>query len=301
MKPFIVQIFYLLLLNNVFGQSQSPNLLINGTEVFVKTIGKGSPIIVIHGGPGLNHTYLLPHLSSLAQKHQLIFYDQRACGQTSGDVDSTQMSLDLFVKDIDEIRKQLNLEKVTILAHSWGGLLGMRYASEYPQYIESLILVNTVSPLVKEYEEETNRIINKRYTKKDSTLRANILRSPEFKSGNLNAYSQIFRLSFKQSFYDTAYVNKMNLILSDDFVEKRKKIFLLAKDLNSYNFYPSLKSIKCPTLIIYGAYDAVPLALSQKIQKNIKGSKLVTIEKAGHFPFIEQQPEFTKIVNNFLR
>ena len=74
---------------------------INGTELFVKTMGKGEPILIVHGGPGLSHDYYLPHLDTLAQDHQLIFYDQRVSGASSMNVDSSNITLDAFIKDIE--------------------------------------------------------------------------------------------------------------------------------------------------------------------------------------------------------
>lgn len=182
---------YLFIILTVFitkislAQYKDTLLPINGTSIFIREIGKGSPIIIVHGGPGLNHSYFLPHLNSLAKKNRLIFYDQRACGNSSGMLDSTQMSLSLFVEDIEEIRKNLKLGKVAILAHSWGGLVAMNYASKYSQNISALILSNSVSPKFGEFEKETNQRLKLRVPVEDSILRSEILKSAEFKSGNL--------------------------------------------------------------------------------------------------------------------
>lgn len=283
------------------GQDVEQLLRINGTMLNVSVIGKGSPIIVIHGGPGLNYTYFLPQLKALAATHQLIFYDQRACGKSSGDLDSTQMTLDWFVKDVESIRKELGLGKVSILAHSWGGILGMLYAGTYPKNIKSLLLINTVSPKFGEFDETTNKVIRNRYSKEDSTLQAQILKSDAFRNGDLKTYSTLFKISFKYSFYRTSYVDSMNLILPVDFVQKRKKLFYMTKELSAYDFYPLLSNIKCPTLIVHGSYDAIPIDLSKKIQNSIKGSELKVIDEAGHFPFIEKRMEFTSIITSFLK
>jgi proline iminopeptidase len=291
-----------LILSNllVWAQDFEGLLPLNNTELFVKVIGKGSPIIIIHGGPGLNHTYFLPHLNDLSKKHKLIFYDQRACGRSSGKLDSTQLTMELLINDIESIRKHLHLEKVSILAHSWGGLLGMEYAFTFPDNIKSLILVNSVSPASGEFEAETNATINKRYSKQDSTTRARILRSNEFKAGDLPTIHSLFMLSFKQTFYNQQLTEKLNLVLPADFKAKREKLFFLSKDLSKYNYYAKLNGIKCPTLIIHGSYDGIPIDLPRKIQSNIPGARLHSIEQAGHFPFVEQPREFTKAINQFL-
>ena len=103
----------LLLLSGTIACAQSSEGLtdINGTKLFVSQEGKGVPLIVIHGGPGLNHRYFKPHLDPLAKKNKVIYYDQRACGQsTIPAVDS--ISMEFFVDDIEAIRKLTGVEKI---------------------------------------------------------------------------------------------------------------------------------------------------------------------------------------------
>lgn len=297
----ILVLISLLSLNVSNAQFQDTLLSVNGTKLYIKEVGKGSPIIVVHGGPGLNHSYFLPHLNSLAKKHRVIFYDQRACGNSSGDLDSTQMNLDLFVEDIEAIRESLNLGKISILAHSWGGLVAMKYAAKYSSNISFLILSNTVSPKFGEFENETNQRLKVRISKEDSLQRSKIIQSAEFKSGNLQSYTKLFKLSFKPSFYYSSSQSKMKLILPQDFLSKRKVLFYMSKELSGYDFYPDLKNINCKTLIIHGAYDGMPFELSQKIQGSIANSKLVVIKKAGHFPFIDKPRKFADLLNKFIK
>lgn len=283
------------------AQYKDTLLPINGTSLFIREIGNGSPIIVVHGGPGLNHSYFIPHLNSLATKYRLIFYDQRACGNSSGNIDSTQMSLNLFVEDIEEIRKSLKLGKIALLAHSWGGLVAMNYASKYSKNISAFILSNSVSPQFGEFEKETNERLKLRIPAEDSVLRSDILKSADFKSGDLQVYTNLFKLSFKPSFYYSSSLKKMQLILPDDFLTKRKALFFMTKELSAYDFYDNLKTISCPVLVIHGGYDGMPLELSQKIHKHIDRSRLIIIKNAGHFPFIDQPKKYSAIVGAFLK
>lgn len=283
------------------AQYKDTLLNVNGTTLYVKEMGKGSPIIVVHGGPGLNHSYFFPHINALAKKHRLIFYDQRACGNSSGNLDSTQMTLQLFVEDIEAIRSSLNLGRITILAHSWGGLVAMNYASKYSHNISSLILSNSVSPKFGEFEKETNQRLKVRIPQEDSILRTEILKSAEFKSGNLEAYTRLFKLSFKPSFYYGSSLKKFQLLLPPDFLNKRKVLFYMSKELSAYDFYESLKNISCNTLIIHGDYDGMPLDLSKKIHTNIANSKLEIIKNAGHFPFVDKPKEYVNVITQFLK
>ena len=79
-----IGVFFFLAFSATYAQSPTEGLReINGTKLFVREIGKGEPLIIIHGGPGLNHSYFLPHLDALSKSFKLIYYDQRACGQSA--------------------------------------------------------------------------------------------------------------------------------------------------------------------------------------------------------------------------
>ena len=94
------------------------NIKVKDAELFCRVVGKGDPLIVIHGGPGMPHDYLLS-LKELAKEHQIIFYDQRATGRSTGEVTPETMQYQLFVEDIDSLRNSLGLEKISIIGHSW--------------------------------------------------------------------------------------------------------------------------------------------------------------------------------------
>lgn len=86
---------------------------INGTQLYYKTIGKGEPILIVHGGPGLNYNFLLPHLSTLAENYQLIFYHQRDCGKSSLNIDISFIAGNNFIEDIAGILNPRNFTKPT--------------------------------------------------------------------------------------------------------------------------------------------------------------------------------------------
>src|SRR6266850_676176 len=82
------------------GQDADGLKKINGTSLYLKIVGRGEPIVIVHGGPGMNHSYFIPHLDKLARKYKIVFYDQRASGKSSiPSADS--ISLKFFVDDIE--------------------------------------------------------------------------------------------------------------------------------------------------------------------------------------------------------
>lgn len=111
-------------------------------KIFCRTIGKGNPVIVIHGGPGSGQDHLLPQFYALAKNNFLIFYDQRGAGKSTGEINEDTMSVAMFVKDLEVLRKTFNYNKVSLLRHSWGSFVAMCYAIEHPERVEKLVLSN---------------------------------------------------------------------------------------------------------------------------------------------------------------
>ena len=114
---------------------------IRDTSLFVKVIGQGYPLILMHGGPGLDLTTLLP-LKPLAEQFTLIFYDHRCNGRSEG-AEVTSMTWENLTADADALRQTLGFEKWAVLGHSFGGTVALEYALRYPESISHLVLMDT--------------------------------------------------------------------------------------------------------------------------------------------------------------
>ncbi len=106
-----------------------------GHEIFYKTLGEGPPLLALHGGPGLDHTYFLPWLDPLCAGRQLILYDQLGNGRSERPV-ALSGGLDLWVDELEALRVHLDLPRVTLLGHSFGSYIALLYALRYPGQIE---------------------------------------------------------------------------------------------------------------------------------------------------------------------
>lgn len=282
------------------GQDAGGLQAINGTKLFVRTMGTGEPLIIVHGGPGFSHDYLLPHLESLSKRFQLFFYDQRASGR-SLTPSSDSVSLKFFIEDIESIRKSLAAEKISLLAHSWGAIPAVGYAYQYRHRIKRLILCNPV-PLSKEYDAEMVATQRSKFTSKDSTDRSIIIGSPPFKAGKASAYKNLLLFSFRHSFYDDSNRKDLELAVPDNYVKATQVLYQgLGKDLSTYNFYDYVKSFEFKVLIIHGNADAIPVPAVTRIHDLIPQATLLFFHKSGHFAFIEQRKKFTSEVTNFLK
>ena len=115
---------------------------IGKTSLYVREIGRGNPIIVLHGGPDFDHSYLLPDLDRLANSYRLIYYDQRGRGRSADNVRAEEVSLASDLDDLDKVRLHFQLQSVALLGHSWGAVLALEYALRHPERVSHLILMN---------------------------------------------------------------------------------------------------------------------------------------------------------------
>src|SRR6266568_1579018 len=115
----------------------------HGVLIYFMAMGKGSPLVIVHGGPGASHDYFLPYLLPLARNHRLIFIDERGSGRSQRLQDLSQYTVEAMVEDLEDVRVALNLGKIDLLGHSYGGVLVQAYALKYQQNLTHLILGST--------------------------------------------------------------------------------------------------------------------------------------------------------------
>src|SRR5512133_3549729 len=101
-------------------QPHEARIPVNGAELYTREIGQGTAVIVLHGGPDFDHSYLLPELDRLSDSVRLIYYDQRGRGQSAEGVRPEDVTVASDISDIDTIREYYKLDSVVLLGHSWG-------------------------------------------------------------------------------------------------------------------------------------------------------------------------------------
>ncbi len=269
-------------------------------QLYYQTMGQGDPVIVIHGGPGMDQGYLLPGMAALAKKHQVVFYDQLGSGRSTAlIIDEQHITIDKFVEDLEMLRKALKFEKVTIVGHSWGGMLAMHYAVKYPKNIKKLVLMNTVaSSGIRDFVEE----LEKR-TQPSAGDFEKLKASQEFINSEPEAIAQYYRLFFQYYFHNPADLEKLNLQLEPKGAATGMKVSKILEEplfVKYTDQHDDLQKLKMPTLIIHGDSDVIPMSAANSLAHSIKGSKLVVLKNCGHFPYIEQPKEWLEIMEEFL-
>ena len=304
---FIYLIFLISLISCKDGQETRTNKTIASegfialpqTQLYYQTAGKGEPIIILHGGPGMDHSYLLPQMEILKKDHQLIFFDQRTCGKSSFEMDSSLISMAQFVEDIEAVRKHFQLEKVNLMGHSWGGLLAMWYAKMYSDRLKSLILVNSIGAN-KVYTRQAQENLQSKFTPEEQLQMQALMQSTAFQNQEDSALLAAFRMSFAATFYNRDLLQGLNLQLPDHRMERQSKLRFLMGDLADYDLHEELKKVEAPTLIIHGDYDATPVDAMMDIAQVMPRARLEVVKEAGHFVFIEKPEVFRELVEGFL-
>lgn len=282
----------------------------SGSTIFVKEYAIGvegedvsarEPILIVHGGPVLDHSYFIPHLDELAKEYQLIFYDQRVCGQSSLAIDSATMNLNGFADDIEVIRKQMGLGKINLLGHSWGGLVAMKYAIKYDDQLNHLILSNSMAPSVADWQAD-NAAVSQMTNARDQQRLNAIVSSGLLRQEKPAKYiKEMMMLSYRGQMYDTANLSKLDIFIPENFIQRSQLFGLLSPDLASYNLYNDLKTVKTPTLIIYGEKEPAVNGHAGRFAEAFPKASLEVISKSGHFPFVESPETFAQAVSTFIK
>lgn len=263
---------------------------INQHQLFVETIGHGKNIITVHGGLGLDHTHYRPWLDPLAEHNMVTYYDQRGNGRSSR-VLNEEITLDRLADDIQGLAQALKTQKPIVLAHSYGGFIGLNYAIRYPQNIAGLILINTCAyfdGVAAEKRMQNAGIPTALITEFNSHWGTDVNLKKHFdKIGYINFTPKNYALS-KKVFGQSHFC-----------AQARQRGFEL---LENYDYRPMLAKISTPTLIISGAKDIlITPDMAKELADGIPNSECHIIPDCAHFPYVEQPKQFFKWVSDWLR
>jgi proline iminopeptidase len=272
---------------------------VNGTSLFYKTMGSGDPIVVLHGGPGFDHRQFLPFIWELAARHKVILYDQRGTGLSSGPVDSTSISIDTFIADIEGIREAFGIEQMNLLGHSWGGILAMHYGIRHQDKLKSLILCSTAAS--DESFAEMRATYEANRLPEDAELLEEIYLSDEYQNQDPQAIERFWRVYFKPYFSDQSLASELDLLFTENTIKHGNVVAgYLFQSIGAFDLHEDLKVIKCPTLVIHGDADPMPVKYAERIHESIEGSELVIAEDSGHWLFVDATETFRSSILDFL-
>ena len=285
----------------------------HGVDIYYKSLGSGPPLLILHGGPGASHDYLLPHLVPLARRNRLVFIDERGGGKSPKLENPAEYTVENMVEDAEAVRKALRLGKINLLGHSFGGVLAQAYAFKYQKNLSHLVLCSTFHS-TKRFNEVFKAI--KAKMAPDLRERIDKLEAAGLyghgKDYEKNRYPAEYMVAaWGEGYFPYLYQNRPdpNFDPSNAFSvawDVYREMwgshgeFVVDGNLTSVEYADRLPSIKVPTLITVGDHDQSDPAVSREMHALIPGSKLVVLPKSGHQTFEDQPRLFIEAVQNFL-
>ncbi|MBN1781222.1 alpha/beta fold hydrolase [bacterium] len=282
------------------AEIQEGRLEIDGAEIYYKTMGRGTPTFILHGGPGDTHDTML-QLSKIADRYRLIFYDQRAAGRSTGDSDTASHTVAQFVNDLEQLRVQLAPGKINLIGGSWGAMLAMQYAMQYSDHINALVLMSSMG-IRSEYFKYYQKNIENNRTPEDSLALVKIMRSDDFKNHVPQAMENFWRTYFRAYCCNPGFADSLHLWMRDDgYPIVPGKYAGLWAFFQDYDIQDDLKHITCPTLILHGDHDPTTTEWVRPIHEHITGSQFVMISNAGHWLWVEAPDQVIPLIRSFLK
>jgi proline iminopeptidase len=268
---------------------------VRGVGLFVRRIGGGQPVVVLHGGPGAHHDYLLPGFDALADGHELIYYDQRGGGRSAVPRD-VPVGWTEHVADLEALRAAWGLRRMTIAGYSWGGLLALLYALEHVERVERLALISP-APAWRGAREKFEQRFSQRNLDPRFQEARRALRESGLREQDPDAYQRrIFELSVAPYFHNSERAHDLTPFR----VTRRtqQEVWASLGDFDLRGRLPSLRGI--PSLILHGESDPIPLEAS-RVTASLMGATLHPVPRCGHVPYVEAHDEFVRVVGGFLR
>jgi proline iminopeptidase len=275
-------------------EARTRYLTADGARLYVREIGEGPSIIVLHGGPDFGFDYLLPELDRLAGRFRLIYYDQRGRGRSVDGVLPENITIESEMADLDQLRRDLGLESVAVLGHSWGGLLAMEYAGRHPERLTHLILMNT-APGSYEDRRVFSQHLHRIRPAGDIEAMESLAASAAFRAGDLDVEAEYYRIHYRTALHDPGLLDRLvprlrlsstpEQVLTARAIEDR--LYEQTWASPGYDLLPKLRRLEVPTVVLHGDDDFVPVEVSAHIAEAIPGSRLAVLPRCGHFSYLE--------------
>jgi len=275
---------------------------VTGGKVWYKIVGSGThtPLLVLHGGPGVGSVYLKP-LEALAEDRPVIFYDQLGGGNSPGPSDTTLWKIERFVEEIAQVRKALGLTEIHLYGHSWGTMLAADYMLTRPSGVQSLILAGPVfsaprwihdgGSLLGTLPDSVQEVVRRHEREKTTD-------SPEYQSALMVYYLRYFARRQPWSDDVNSAFAQMNQAMYGYMWGPSE--FTSTGTLSDYDRTDRLGEITTPTLLTAGQYEQATPATVKYYQSLIPGSEMAILENCGHLTLHDDPEADIKIIRGFL-
>ena len=255
-------------------------------------------LLVLHGGPGADHCYLLPQMLHLGERYDLLFYDQRGGGRSKTNT-QTPITWRTHVEDLAAVADEFSLDPLSIVGYSWGAMLALLYViaqRKNPHLLapDRLALINP-APLTLEYRRQFEEEFTRRQQSPEIQKLREELAASRLKESDPAAYRQrVFELGVAGYFSDPRKASDLT-----PFRVVARAQQSVWESLGDFDLIRDLEGVKIPSIIVHGRDDPIPLASSVEAARAL-GTDLVVLDACGHVPYVEQPEGLFAALDPFL-
>ena len=265
-----------------------------------------TPVMVLHGGPGAAHNYLIPIAEMIAQTGRAaVLYDQIGCGNSTHLPDAPKefWRPELFMEELELLSKHLGIaDNYAIIGQSWGGMLGMQFAISQPAGLKALVVADSPASMAV-WVSEANRLRDELPKEIQATLLKHEADGTTYDPAYEAAVSvfndrHVCRIPQPQCLIDS-----FNQIAADPTVYHTMNgpsEFHVIGSLKDWDIRPDLHKIKVPTLLVSGQHDEATPEMVREVQSLIPGSVWELFPESSHTPQLEEPARFKRIVSQWL-
>lgn len=283
--------------NNVRLENGEYTAQLNGLKLWYRVSGSGPVCLFPSPGWGPSSDFYAKTMNHLEKYFTVVYLDTRGSGRSEKPAELTSYKHEDLVADLEALRKHLGQERVWIAGHSEGGWMAMHYAVRYPKNCGGLLLIDSIYAHDNEWRKDAAARRERRRSEPWYEEVTKASADPHAMDNEENFTAAITQ-SLKFSFHDVANLDKLK--------KAQGAISLVAfkgrreSNKGGLSALP-LQDIRVPALILVGASDdRCSPSQAERIHLGIAGSKLLVIEDAGHFPWIEQPDRFFDAVDRGL-
>lgn len=265
-------------------------------DLFTAEAGEGDPVVVLHMGPGLDHTYLRPFLDPLSEQCRLIYCDFRGNGRSPEPATWDGVTHDDWVEDVESLRRSFGLERMCLFGHSYGGYIAMEYALKYPQHAHGIILSGAAP--AADSAEESFAIAQAKATPMQLQRLIDDFSAPG--SNDPDAFARMFEAILPLYFH--SITPDFDVLFGNTVFRPAAFNHMFFNCRPYFDIVERVGEISAPVLILHGRHDWIAPVESSAIRLNrlLRNSELVVFDESGHFPFIEEHDAFLAAVRGWL-
>ncbi len=276
-----------------------------GGKVYTRTIGSGTPILLLHGGPGgTSDCFTIFEKYLDLNKYQIIYYNQLGSKLSDKVTDEKLFTLERYVDEVEQVRKALNLDKFILLGHSWGGMLVIEYSLKYEN--DGHLIAGIISNMNSSIEISVNY---------SNTLKQQLLSKEDFEFVMAQEEKQQYDSPrYNKLMQETLYANCFcRLSETPDFLKDPEALtpnvynyfqgdneFVVTGAMLGWDRTNDLKNIKTKTLVMGAKYDTMNPEQKAEMANLLPNGELYICPNGAHFCFWDDADNYFAALNHFL-